>query len=200
MSVFSSLYLRSRAAGVPTTHLEPLKTAPHSQAEFQNYQEVKSTKTKEEMKKNIIYIVIYKLFFFNTFLLKHLLLMPCRNPPPWSHHKLLIFFKHVKGRTGISPNPASAEFFLTFNINWLDLVSCCELGKILHLVLLKVGFKENYFHKQAVTTDKGSACTKGLKYRRTTRTTQMLLGCAFKKLCTETIVNAGKEEGKTTCN
>lgn len=126
--------------------------------------------------------------------------MPCRNPPPWSHRQLLTFFKHVKGRTSTSPNSASAEFFLTFNVNRLDLVSYCELGKILHFVLLKVCFKENYFHKQAVTTDKGSACTEGLKYRRTTRSTQMLLHCAFKKLPTETTVNADKEEGKTTCN
>lgn len=125
--------------------------------------------------------------FLNTFLLKHLLLTPCRNPPPQSHWKLL------------SSNMSKVEqvhlqillqqnFFLTFNINWLDLVNYCELGKILYVVLLKAYFKENYFHKQAVTTDKGSACTKELKYRRTTRSTRMLPHCAFKKLPTETTV------------
>lgn len=85
---------------------------------------------------------------------------------------------------------ALAEFFLTFKINWLDLVSYCELFKILHLVPFKVCFKENYFHKQTVTTDKGSACSKGLKYRKTTRSKQVLQDCAFKKLPTETTVSA----------
>lgn len=109
-------------------------------------------------------------------------------------------FLQTKGRTDTSPNPASAEFFLTFNNNRLDLVSFCELGEILHFVLLKVCFKENYFHKQTVTTDKGSACTKGLKYRRTTRNTWTSLDCAFEKLPRETTVNTDREEGKTTCN
>lgn len=106
-------------------------------------------------------------------------------------------FLQTKGRTGTSPKPASAEFFLTFSNDRLDLVSYCELGKIFHFVLLKVCFKENYFHKQTVTTDKGSACTKGLNYRITTRT---LLDCAFKKLPRDASVNADQEEGKITRN
>jgi len=101
---------------------------------------------------------------------------------------------------GTSPNSASAERFLTFNINQLDSVSYCELGKILNLVLLRVCFEENYFHKPAVTTGKGSACTKELKYRRTTQSTQILLDCAFKKLLAETTMNADKVEGKTSRN
>lgn len=84
----------------------------------------------------------------------------------------------------------SRFFFLTFKISWLDLVSYCELVKILHLVPFKVCFKENYFHKQAVITDKGSPCSKGLKYRKTTRSKQVLRDCAFKKLPTETTVSA----------
>lgn len=126
--------------------------------------------------------------------------MPFRNPPPWSHQSCWLPSIVSKEEQLHLQILLQQIFFLTFNINHLDLVSYCELGKILHPVILKIRFKENYFHKQAVTTDKGSACTRGLKYRRTTRRTQMLLDCAFKKLPTETRVGADKEEGKTTQN